>query len=838
MFATNGIVVMRSLNRGCDWTHVWGLEQIPTPDRTATSTESVIREVHVSESKLATGRVFVTVEQLAPISKPRVFLSTDSGTSFRPAERGLETAVGSPDDIATSPSSPGLVYLLTDTSQVPKTVLPDVIKDQLPPGSAGVAQSLYVSNDGGEEWEVSQRHYPGDPYDAIEVDPYHGDNVWLYGGKGAEPAPTLGGTGNPVPGPTGYVDIWHAQGGPARILATMADSARAYRSIDGGRLFVTVELPGVANSVVSLGPLQEMYATTAGVYFYTHGRGFTNESPADGRPILELHMTDGAGTEFWGRTESTIERRVINQPAEEDLDLCRRMQELGFNLPGCGPDLDIEFPCVAPPQPGEPALKPQDVVVKLKQGQTKTINYDFDLPTRGQPLDVFFLIDVSGSMQDAIDGTGRAMTEIVTRLTNAGIDVNFGVGEYRAYNAPPVYRRVVDIVNDCGAIEEALEGLIASGGGDETQLEALYQVAAGHTRPGFQVTVPEGQDATWRPDSQRVIVHTTDEPFSEGPPNPSYPEVEEQLDNEDIMQIGIAIEDAFGGGGGGLPSGTSTNNDPPSEGLRNIAVRTEATATGDVDCDGDGDADLVAGDPLVCKVNPLRARQASAMGPAILNQLRSIADPVNVEFETPTGDVVIEKGPPELIKSDFSNPGELGFPVTFSCPRLHTTKRFPVVITAQAADITDRAVATVICQVPPPEKKIPPIVAALPLIPFLPPPPVPPEIPPAPNPNPNPNPNPQSQAQAQAQGAMAHQEQQQPQLAYVYAEEQARLAAATQQSAGGKESEFAMSSYSKDSDGVPPEAIFLLSAMTMSAAYGCLTLARERVRVEHVRRRR
>jgi hypothetical protein len=82
---------------------------------------------------------------------------------------------------------------------------------------------------------------------------------------------------------------------------------------------------------------------------------------------------------------------------------------------------------------------------------------------------------------------------------------------------------------------------------------------------------------------------------------------------------------------------------------------------------------------------------------------------------------------------------------------------------------------------------------------------------------------------------MAHQEQQQPQLAYVYAQHQ-HAAAAAQESAGGKETEYAMSSYSKDPEGVPPEAIFMIGAMTMTAAFGCVSLARQKVRVQHVRR--
>jgi hypothetical protein len=412
--------------------------------------------------------------------------------------------------------------------------------------------------------------------------------------------------------------------------------------------------------------------------------------------------------------------------------------------------------------------------------------------------------------------------------------VYFGVGEYRSYDQPPAYRRVLDITNDCGAVEEALESLIAFGGGEETQLEALYQVAMGRSRPGIGAIVPAGQNASFREDATRIIIHTTDETITEGPPNPSMDEVEQALDSANIQQVGVAIEDSF------TTSGNNALEDkpPPSEGLKKIADRTQTWAPeGGVDCDGDGDIEVPYGEPVVCKISPLRARQASLMAPAIIGMLESQIEAPRVCWEVPLDSPVVEENPSRCFEADGETP--LEFDVTFSCPQLNARKRFTVDVGATVAGQKDAfSVASVLCKVPAkPDPRDPPPLPLLPLpvVPFIPPPPAVPEIPPVPNPNPNPQPNPQSQAQAQAQAAMAHQEQQQPQLAYVYAQHQ-QAAAAAQESAGGKEAEYAMSSYSTDSDGVPPEAIFMIGAMTMSAAFGCVTLAREKVRVQHVRR--
>lgn len=834
MVATNGLVVMRSVDRGCTWEEAWRLPTVPAAGTTVTAAESEIEQVHVSESPLATGKVFVTVDQASPVSRPRVFMSKDGGQTFEASDGGLEASVGRPEEIATAASNPGRVYLLTDTTGIQRTLLPDGLPAELQ-GAKGVAQVLYESLDGGENWTPTVPPYPGDPWDGIEVDPRDADTVWLYGDKGFQtfggPAPVPSDPSRPAP--IADMDVWHLAGQQARVIAATTDG-RYYKSADGGRVFADDGLPGAAQSVRSMSPIQEVYATSTGVWLITSGQKDINLSPTDHRPILDLYVTDGAGSELWGRSETTIERKVFRGPNRGTFDLCKEAARLGVSVPGCPhSEVDPEVPCVETDEPGESALQPAAVDLELMPGESKTVHFDFDLPTRGKPLDVFFLIDVSGSMQDAIDGISRAMNEIVTHLTNRGHDVWFGVGEYRSYDQPPAYRRVLNVTNDCGKVEEALESLIAFGGGEETQLEALYQIARGESRAGVDAVVPAGQDVTFRADATRIVIHTTDETISEGPPNPSYEEATDALNESNIDQVGVAIEDGF------TTSGNTPleNNDPPSAGLKKIADMTGTLAPeGGVDCDDDGHEDIPWGEPVVCKISPLRARDASLMAPAIIGMLESQIDEPKVCWEVPLDSPVVEVGPSGCLRADGETP--LEFDVTFSCPQLHTRERFTLELGATVDGAMDDVTpASVLCKVPPkPEPKDPPLVpfVALPVA-FVPPPPVPPEIPPVPNPNPNPQPNPQSQAQAQAQAAMAHQEQQQPQLAYVYAQHQ-HAAAAAQESAGGKEAEYAMSSYSRDSDGVPPEAIFMIGAMTMSAAFGCLTLAREKVRVQHVRR--
>ncbi|MDQ3953347.1 MAG: hypothetical protein M3279_10370, partial [Actinomycetota bacterium] len=107
---------------------------------------------------------------------------------------------------------------------------------------------------------------------------------------------------------------------------------------------------------------------------------------------------------------------------------------------------------------------------------------------------------------------------------------------------------------------------------------------------------------------------------------------------------------------------------------------------------------------------------------------------------------------------------------------------------------------------------------------------LPPLLPPAPPPiveiAPGAQGQAQSQSQAQAQAAMAAQEQEQPQLAYVGATLDHRQAMAEEE---------AMSPYRRRSE-VPQWATLGSGAVFLSLAYGWLTLSRQRVRVQRVRR--
>src|SRR3712207_7148900 len=50
----------------------------------------------------------------------------------------------------------------------------------------------------------------------------------------------------------------------------------------------------------------------------------------------------------------------------------------------------------------QPALTPERQAVTLAPGETRTLPYDLELPPTSTPLDVFFLVDTTGSTQPVI----------------------------------------------------------------------------------------------------------------------------------------------------------------------------------------------------------------------------------------------------------------------------------------------------------------------------------------------------------------------------------------------------------------------------------------------------
>lgn len=235
-------------------------------------------------------------------------------------------------------------------------------------------------------------------------------------------------------------------------------------------------------------------------------------------------------------------------------------------------------------------------------------------------VDLFMLVDLSGSFIDDLPLFQAQTPGIITNLQNANPNVKFGLAKYEDYPISPfgvtdplrddtAYTRLVDLsfVDTANPgtdpVLSTIAGLplpIAGDGGDgpQSQLPALFQAATGTgqdlTGEGYPLaSIPPNQQANFRIGATKLFLLWTDAPFHlQGDPGdipypgPTFVETVEAIEALDPpMVIGIS-------------SGPDGVDD-----LKDIAAATGALAPeGGVDCNNDGTIDILEGEPLVCEI--------------------------------------------------------------------------------------------------------------------------------------------------------------------------------------------------------------------------------------------
>jgi hypothetical protein len=108
----------------------------------------------------------------------------------------------------------------------------------------------------------------------------------------------------------------------------------------------------------------------------------------------------------------------------------------------------------------------------------KIVSLGAGTPSGGK-ADVFFLADSTGSMGGAIASVKSGAGAIMTSTAAYG-DMAYGVGDYKDFGDTWVYRLGQAVTTDTTAVQTAINGWSATGGGDgpEAQLYALYHVAS------------------------------------------------------------------------------------------------------------------------------------------------------------------------------------------------------------------------------------------------------------------------------------------------------------------------------------------------------------------------
>jgi hypothetical protein len=162
----------------------------------------------------------------------------------------------------------------------------------------------------------------------------------------------------------------------------------------------------------------------------------------------------------------------------------------------------IVRPVGGPLPPVSPiTIQPDTNVLTLNPGQTfdETITVTIPKKAGTAKADVYFLADTTASMTSFLSAVQTGANNILSALAGMGIDMVFGVGNYKDFASgdPFAFKHQLSPTNVAANVTAAINAWSASGGKDipEGQLFALDSLA-----------VPPGGAIGWRPGSKRIIV--------------------------------------------------------------------------------------------------------------------------------------------------------------------------------------------------------------------------------------------------------------------------------------------------------------------------------------------
>jgi photosystem II stability/assembly factor-like uncharacterized protein len=819
MVVTNGSVVMASRDSGCEWAESFALPQSSSAEFSYTDSSADITSLEVIDHSLSAPVVAAIVrEDAGGASRPHVaignFASPDGEWSS--GDAGLPPA-GEPEFIADAPSDGATAYLGIDVG-------------------GGAIDLLYASTDGGTSWSLRSdiaTLRPQAGISILEVDPVNAEDMWAGGSGGLFHSADGGRSFQAIPQFTGeqigIIDVSHSQGPAARVIVYSAAQQNLRLTYDVGASWHTLPSPPQDPTSIAHGENDnEVAVTTSGNVWLLHATTqswFPLDPPLSN--ITDLLASPGAQVTYHGRTTAAI--------------ASYRGSTSGIDIDIDGDTVTNDVDLIHDPDDLKAAasLRQRNPRVVVPLNGEKTVPYDLAVPKKRVPVDLVFLLDTSSSMTRFTAGLADAYADIANGLVAAGLDVQFGVAEHRAYPDffPPrsdepnfVYRKLVDIGPDGGAVSGALESLETEGGGIyDAQLGALHALATGDYQDVFPPgpsdhDVQPGHEMEFRSDAPlRIVVLGTDEPFggagedrdpgndiSPNPPPdvPTFDEVSAALNAERVKLIGLAI---------------GPESQRASDDLSIVANATDARAPiGGVDCDGDGTADLPAGQALVCRLGVNDVDDARHLAPAIVNLVEAVRIHTDIGLSAGGQSTVVERISPDHYRGiAVQKQQDLRFDVTFKCNLTQAGKTYSVDLEATEKNrVLDSLTTTVVCSERP-DFILPAFLTPLVAVAAPPPPAPPPGIPEIAS-------QVNSQAQFHGAAAAAHQEEQQPQLALVnsFDAEQQQLA-----------EEYEMSSYRRSREPEYPTLPLGAAALLMGLGYGVAVQRRDRVQLAKARAR-
>lgn len=675
-FASDGRSIARTLDGGCSWKTVHSVAPAsPGVVVSGTGLAHSVLQLAVSETGPTPGRVWALAGPSDDtVGAVRVFVSEDGGDRWEERSAGLpavhtrtDTPLISPRVGATHPAA--VLALAPSDADIAYVGLSSSVEGDGP---------VYATGNGGGTWIrpplTSTTVEPRGQITELVVDPASPRSLWMLGGTGATlmHSDNGGATWRAVLlGPAGgsvRADGLHVSrvgGAPhVQVLGATGPSgdgaSTLYRSTDGVR-FVPTKLvePVRGDAWVSPGgdPAKVVMST---------------DRPAQ---VFELALGAPGGTMF--RSIATAGLGAVHAPqadrTAEPAQWFRREQGLAAFVPArqFGPGDPVPPPRVLPDRlferlkalrarggrvPG--TLSPNPVALQLPSEGSETVDYTLALPPLPTPVDVWFLMDTSGSMGGAIEGLQLGIGRIVKELKTAGLDAWFGLAEYKGENYR--YMRLADLSPPNDAFEDGLRRLFASGGGEETQYTALFQTVSSAGQ--MNVGIPPGQGASFRPEALKIIVHASDEPFGIVPDGPTAEEAGVAMSEMGVFHVGLD----FQAGAEGVSN--SRNTRTVKEDMDEMARATGTFApAGGVDCNGDGEAELQAGEPLTCPIT--RGEDEVDIAAPIISAVRAVRDETAVGLTVAdAAGIEVAVDDPVRVPVNVKVANQLPFAVRFACP--------------------------------------------------------------------------------------------------------------------------------------------------------------------------
>jgi len=704
LLVTDGRLVMRSIDAGCTWEESFRVEGA---DPTGGQLPTVVKLLYPERGDTA----YMALDGVAKAVGSRLLRSDEHGKPGTWNESTGLPAVGGIRELEAGIDEPEIVYVALGSV--------DAVGGADPAGASG---QIYSSVDAGRTFVMASA---GKQVRKFAVDPVDGKNLfWTTRAGNVMRSTDFGVTAleiTPPPDQSGDTHIWADIATYRRstlaeslvvsaIPAEGADVNRVAASLNKGGQWAEIPFDGLGPSggLMVVNGIADLYSTGGSTDPSFRGPAFLKlenvaERWLEFEPFGLVSLQDPAYVNFpldiAPKHRAIVARRdVPGDPADAPDELLRFVPEPPPADAGLVPRTKCDLKknqTFDRASRGAPSFAPERLELQLTPGVPSSAPLKAKVPGDPIPIDAYFLIDHSESMDPAIEALSCSIVGLAKSLPKAGIDVQMGLGAYNDIETY-TYRRLVDIGPPSGAIVDALNSLFTLRGAQEPLRSALFQTATGagldagarnpdNMSSGARIKreVAPGQQANFRGgDVLRTAIVIADEPYETGTEGePAKEQVFKALKDKQIKTLGLRVNP--------YQNEQTNPSDPDHAPNRQLALQQQldefATQSGalapkgGVDCDGGGRADVPEGGPIVCTVDEGGISQK--LDDAIIALLRALAPPKPAEYairpkETSGLSVSLANG--EAGRLDEHREQQIEDTATVSCTAEQGGRRYPL----------------------------------------------------------------------------------------------------------------------------------------------------------------